>query len=57
MIEKKIYHTAHIYITAFHAHFVRKNVVWEENVTAPNDGNAQNIAQPKLSSATLIVML
>ena len=24
MIEKKIYRTAHIYITAFHAHFVRK---------------------------------
>ena len=24
MIEKKIYRTAHIYITAFHAHFVRR---------------------------------
>ena len=24
MIEKKIYRTAHIYITAFNAHFVRK---------------------------------
>ena len=28
--------------------------MWEENVvTAPNDGNAQNVAQPKLRSATL----
>ena len=26
-----------------------ENVVWEENViTAPNDGNAQNVAQPKI---------
>ena len=25
MIEKKIYRTAHIYITAFHAHFVRRD--------------------------------
>ena len=31
-----------------------ENVVLEENVvTAPNDGNAQNVAQPKLRSATL----
>ena len=25
MIEKKIHRTAHIYITAFHAHFVRRD--------------------------------
>ena len=31
-----------------------ENVMWEENVvTAPKDGNAQNVAQAKLRSATL----
>ena len=54
MIEKKIYRTAHIYITAFHAHFVRRECRVRR---APNDGNAQNVAQPKLRSATLKVFM
>ena len=54
MIEKKINRTAHIYITVFHNDFVRRECRVRKNVvTASNDGNAQNVAQPKLRTATL----
>ena len=46
MIEKKIYRTAHI-IPAFYAHFLGR-----ECLAAPNVGNARNIAQSKLRSAS-----
>ena len=42
MIEKKIYRTAHIYITAFHAHFVRRECHVRRECRATSSAKVRN---------------
>ena len=52
--KENILHCTYLYHCLSRSFLLEKNVVRKENVvTAPNDGNAQKVAQPKLRSATL----